>query len=98
MPSTFYVSPRGPPPKPDMRYLVRLPAFDWDGAGLQLDLDEELETIKKDHRHDSKTCQREMLKTWLKRNPNATYQHLVDALCAVGENTVADQVCKKYGR
>lgn len=63
-----------------------------------MDLEEEIETIKKNNPRDRKTCQREMFKEWLRKNPNASYQQLVDALCAVEENSVADKICKKYGR
>ncbi len=77
---------------------MRLPRVEWFNVGLQLDLeDDELTTIQKNHPHDDEQARREMYKLWLLRQPNASYQQLVDAMCSAGANAVADKICRKFG-
>ncbi len=84
--------------KPKLKYLVCLPRVDWFNVGLQLDLeDDELTTIQKNHPHDDEQARREMYKLWLLRQPKASCQQLVDAMCRAGANAVADKICRKFG-
>ena len=85
-------------PEPILKDLLKVQAGDWYTLGLNLDVSEaELDCIEKDNRGDVKTCRRLMFKDWLKHT-NATYQQLVEVLEAIGEETEAARLCKKYGK
>ena len=59
--------------------------------------EDELDCIEKDNHGDVKTCRRLMFREWLKHT-NATYQQLVEALEAIGEETEAARLCKTFGK
>ncbi len=86
-------------PKPNLRDLVRLPSLDWYLVGLELDLDEgDLEAISKDNPQDDVKARRELYRLWLKRQPDASYQQLVDALSRAGNESLAKEICAMYGK
>ena len=85
--------------QPRLKDSVTIKVIEWYDLGLQLDInDYELDLIQKDHRGDVRACRREMFRTWLKSFPTATYQQLVQALLAIGENREACRICKRYGK
>ena len=85
--------------QPRLKDLVTIKVTEWYDLGLQLDIDDhELDVIQKDHYGDVRACRREMFRTWLKSFPTATYQQLVQALLAIGENREACRICKRYGK
>jgi len=85
--------------QPRLKDLVTIKVIEWYDLGLQLDIDDhELDIIQKDHHGDVRACRREMFRTWLKSFPTATYQQLVQALLAIGENREASLICKRYGK
>ena len=71
--------------------LKDLQAGDWYALGLNLE--DELDCIEK----DVMTCRRLMFRKWLKRE-STTHQQLVEALEAIGEETEAARLRKKYGK
>ena len=86
-------------PKPELNHLMHLQVSDWHRLGLELKLDPyELGIIKKDHPGNTKSQTREMFDHWLKTQPDASYEQLIKALCEVGDETVANSLCKKYGK
>ena len=73
--------------------------IEWYDLGLQLGIDDtELDVIEKNNRGDLKACRRNMFRAWLRITPSPSYQQLVEALMAVGEDKEADLVCKKYSK
>ena len=72
---------------------------EWYNIGLQLGVeDAELKVIQQNYPRDSEACKREMFSAWLKKASSPSYQQLVEALRAVGENREANDLCKKYGK
>ena len=72
---------------------------EWYNIGLQLGVeDAELKVIQQNYLRDSEACKREMFNAWLKKTSSPSYQQLVEALWAVGENREANRLCKKYGK
>ena len=77
---------------------MHLRVGDWSRLGLALRLNSyDLDLIKKDHQGDtnSQTCK--MFDLWLRTQPDASYEQLIKALHEVGDETVANFLCKKYG-
>ena len=71
----------------------------WYDLGLQLGVDdEELKVIQKNNPGDLRACQREMFSAWLRTGSSPSYQQLVKALRAVGENREANRLCREYGK
>jgi len=84
---------------PELNDLMHLQVSDWNRLGLALKLDSyELDIIEKDHQGDTKTQTLKMFKHWLKTQPNASYEQLIKSLCEVGDKTVANSLCNKYGK
>ena len=71
----------------------------WYDLGLHLGVDdEELKVIQQNYPRDSKVCKREMFSAWLRTASSPSYQQLVEALWAVGENKEANRLCREYGK
>ena len=71
----------------------------WHVLGLQLELKEgTLKAIESDYPKNSRDCLREMLSTWLKIEPRATWHTLCAALRSrtVGEEKLANDLEAKY--
>ena len=84
---------------PLLKDLVLVQVAEWYDLGLQLGVeDEELDVIKKNNPGNLRACKREMFRKWLRITPSPSYQHLVEALIAVGDVKEADQLSKKYGK
>ena len=73
-------------------------ADEWEDIGIQLGIDDgRLNQIKVDNASKSKTCFREMLRTWLNRvDPPPSWSALADALETLGNEVVAAQITSKY--
>ena len=61
-------------------------------------MSDDLNIIEEDFRGDARKQRRKMFEHWLKTQPNASYEQLIKALCEVGDETVANSLCKKYGK
>ena len=71
----------------------------WYKLGLQLGVDdEELKVIQQNYPRDSKASKQEMFSAWLRKASSPSYQQVVEALQAVGENREANRLWKKYGK
>ena len=71
----------------------------WKDLGLQLDLEEStLALIASQYGVSANDCRREMLSTWLKFDPKASWEKLACALTAIGENVVAANVRSQYAK
>jgi len=70
----------------------------WYDLGLQLDIDDHvLQTIQENHPQNQDGCKRDMFRTWLRMNPQASYSQLVQSLVELGDVSVADFLCNKHG-
>ena len=77
--------------------LVRI--VKWYDIGLLLGVeDAELKMIQQNYPRDSEACKREMFSAWLRKTSSLSYQQLVEALQAVGENREANRLCERYGK
>ena len=77
---------------------MHLQVSDWNRLGLALELDfYGLDIIEKDHRGDTRKQTLKMFELWLKKR-DASYEQLIKALREVGDETVANSLCKKYGK
>ena len=86
-------------PNPELNDLMHLQVSDWSRLGLKLKLDPyELDIIKKDHPNSTKSQTCEMFKIWLRTQPDASYEQLIEALHKVGDKTVANSLYKKDGK
>ena len=84
---------------PELKDLMHLQVSDWKRLGLALKLNShELDIIEQDHRGETKTQTLKMFEHWLKTQPDASYEQLIQSLCEVGDKTVAGSLCKKYGK
>ena len=84
---------------PELKDLMHLQVSDWNRLGLALNLDSyDLDIIEKDHRGDTRQQTLKMFEHWLKTQPNASYEQLIQSLYEVGDTTVANSLCKKYGK
>ena len=72
----------------------------WYYLGIQLGLEEKLDNIKVDHPEKSQHCLSEILSTWLKIDPRATWHTLCAALHSetVGEKNLANHLEAKYAQ
>ena len=83
----------------ELKDLMHLQVSNWNRLGLALNLDSyDLGIIEKDHRGDTKTQTLKMFEHWLKTQPDASYEQLIQSLCEVGDKAVASSLCKKYGK
>ena len=69
----------------------------WFDLGLYLELPESKLKIVATQ-YGSEDGKREMLSTWLKFDPKASWEKLACALTAIGENVVAANVRSQYAR
>ena len=78
---------------------MNLQVSDWYRLGLALKLDSyELDIIEKNFRGDTRKQTCKMFQYWLMAQPDASYVQLIKALCEVGDERVANSLCKKYGK
>ena len=71
----------------------------WYDLGVHLELEEgTLKTIKSNHPENARRCLSEMLSTWLKAEPRATWRTLCAALHSetVDEKELASNLVAKY--
>ena len=74
-------------------------AVEWFLLGIYLDIPEsDLEKIKYENPCSVTDCKREMLSTWLRRNPQPTWAVIVTALSDIGRRSLAYKIALKYGR
>ena len=72
---------------------------EWYNIGLQLGVkNAELKVIQQNNPRNSEACKREMFSTWLRNASSLSYQQVVEALQAVGENREANRLCREYGK
>ena len=70
---------------------------DWYSLGVKLGLeDHELRTIDKNFHGDSEGCKHEMLSRCLRNAKLPTWKAVADALCLMGEHTVAAKIRKRH--
>ena len=85
--------------EPQLKDLVLIQTVEWYNIGLQLGVENaELKVIQQNNPRDSEACKREMFSTWLRKASSHSYQQVVEALQAVGENREANRLCKRYGK
>ena len=78
---------------------MHLQVSNWKRLGLALKLDPyDLDIIEKDNQRDTRKQTCKMFENWLETQPDASYEQLIKALCEVGDQRVANSVCKKYGK
>ena len=71
---------------------------DWKKLGINLSVSkDDLEEIRHDNQWDYQR-KLEMLKLWLQRTPNATWEDVVIALQKMGKNKVVEHIRDKYIR
>ena len=86
-------------PEPQLKDLLLIRTVEWYNIGLHLGVDdEELKVIQQNYPRNSKACKREMFSAWLRTASSPSYQQLVEALRAVGENREANRLCERYGK
>ena len=86
------------PPNPELKDLMHLQVSDWYSLGLALKLiPYDLNIIEKDFRGDTRKQTCKMFELWLKTQPDALHEQLIKALHKVGDERVANFLCKKYG-
>ena len=86
-------------PEPQLKDVVLIRVNSWYDLGLQLDLeDSRLEAIKSTNHGNTEECRRDMFRTWLRSQTDPSYQQLVRALVAIGEQKEAKHLCEKYGK
>ena len=65
------------------RYIRQSVGARWYDLGLELLGDDDVEAlnkIKRDNENDYKTCCTEMFQLWLKKQPSASWQQLIESL------------------
>ena len=78
---------------------MNLQVSDWYRLGLALKLDSyELDIIEKDFQKDTRKQTCKMFELWLRTQPNASYEQLIKALHEVGDEKLANSLCKKCGK
>ena len=71
----------------------------WFDIGLQLGLEEsELNTIEYNNPRDLKACVRNMFSQWLRSTKEPSYQVVLEALIAAGDESAAQELCHKFGK
>ena len=69
----------------------------WEDIGIQLDIEDgELAKVRADHPGESGSCLREMLRIWLKKVTDPSWNDLVEALEYLGEEKLAQKLKDKY--
>ena len=87
------------PPKPELKELMHLQVSNWHRLGLALGLkSDDLNIIEEDNQRDTRKQRHKMFDHWLRTQPEASYKQLIMTLCEVGDETVANSLCKKYGK
>ena len=72
---------------------------EWFLLGIYLDIPEsDLEKIKYENQWNVSDCKREMLSTWLRRNPQPTWATIVNTLTDIGRMSLAYKIALKYGK
>ena len=93
-------SPPTAPATPTLKELSNAldSVVNWHLLGVKLGLeDHELRTIDQDFRGDgSERCKHEMVGHWLRNAKCPTWKAVADALCLMGEHTVALKIQAKY--
>ena len=75
-----------------------LQVFDWCTLGLALNLkSDDLNIIEKDFQGDTRKQTCKMFELWLRTQPNASYEQLIQTLHEVGDEKLANSLCNKYG-
>jgi len=75
---------------------VLRPVIDWEGLGIQLEIDDhELKKIRIDRR-DIDLCKREMVRWWLEHDTCSSWQKLCDALKDLQQERIANQIVSEY--
>ena len=70
---------------------------DWFSLGVKLELERHvLSQLDKEYRGDNVRCKYEMLDRWLRNAKQPTWKAMADALCLIGEHTVALNIRTKY--
>ena len=86
-------------PKPDLKDLVVLLISDWSSLGKELNIPrEKLLLIESNFHHDPQTCKRKLFQCWLESTSEASYHQLLFALKNIGDDSLAEELCKKYGK
>ena len=76
---------------------MHLQVSDWYRLGLALNLDSyDLGIIEENYR-DRRRQTWKMFDLWLTQQADASYEQLIEALHEVGDERVANSLCKKYG-
>jgi len=76
----FFITEDDRPSLRDLnRYVIHKFASDWEDIGIELGLDEQIASIKKDYQQCT-DCHREVLKKWLESTPHATWKTLEVAI------------------
>ena len=85
--------------EPTLRELSELPVVDcWYRLGIQLGVTEDnLDVIEQNYPRDAKMCRSKMFSTWLRSDSSAIYEKLIKALVLVGKQSLAGELCRKYG-
>ena len=85
---------------PTLKELVLLKvSTQWFDIGLQLGLEEsELMTIEYNNPRDLKACVRNMFSHWLRSTKDPSYQVVLEALIAAGDENAAQELCHKFGK
>ena len=78
---------------------MHLQVFDWYTLGLALNLkSDDLNIIEKDFQVDTRKQTCKMFELWLRTQPNASYEQLIKTLHEVGDEKLANSLCKKCGK
>ena len=87
------------PSSPELKDLIHLQVIDWYGLGLALKLNSyHLDIIENDFRGARRRQTLEMFDLWLKTQPAASYEQLIQALHEVGDERAASFLYKEYGK
>ena len=86
------------PLNPDLKELMHLRVSDWYRLGLALKLDSyDLDIIEENYQRNRRKQTCKMFDLWLRKQADASYEQLIKALWEVGDQRVANSLCKKYG-
>ena len=92
--------PKQTPPtiKSLVKELYNTVANKWEDIGILLDIEDgHLAKVKADNPMNSGSCLREMLRIWLKKvDPQPSWTDLINALNALGEEKLAQQLKEQY--
>ena len=85
---------------PTLKELVLLKvSTQWFDIGLQFGLEEsELMTIEYNNPRDLKACVRNMFSHWLRSTEDPSYQVVLEALIAAGDENASQELCHKFGK